>query len=497
MRFSRFGIRARITGGSLLIALCISVVAGIIIRNQVQHIVYDGEISVLNSIAAPYRTALLNEPTEHLDPPGEGQDAAVVSPSGVVEVDSFPRALRHRIPTLIASDARTRTVIAGSVTYLVQTSKVVTPEGDWTIVAARNGEAQASVLSSVTVLLIVSLAIINLAFGAASWFIGTAALNPVNRLRRSASELAASPGDELLPVGPADDEIAELARTLNELIGELRASADRERQIVSDASHEFRTPLAILQTKLELAQSQATTLAQMRQEVASAQDTLLRLSALATSLLELSRIDAQSGSPSGPSAWSTVEALSTELSDAADRGRLRVGKGQVEIDFTIRVEDGERTVPVSTHDFGRVCDNLVTNALAARPDDGRIELTLQDDEHRVLLTVEDEAGGMDAAFVPHAFDRFARDAGAGSRPGAGLGLAIVSGIVAVAGGTVRLVNDPGTGLRVEVELPVEALSEAPLAAHVEGPPETPDDRSADPLPDVKTHPSALLAQRGD
>jgi signal transduction histidine kinase len=464
VRLNRLGIRARITGGSLLIAILISIVAGVIIRNQVVHIVYDGELSVLSSIEAPYRLALTHEPTEDLDAPGADQYAVVVNPDGVLKVDSLPRALQQRLPQLLHHAEGTRTVQIGEVSYLVRLSTVATPQGDWSILAARNGSAQSSVLNGVTVLLVVALAIINLTFGAASWLIGTVALNPVNRLRRSAGQLAARPGDDLLPVGPADDEIAQLARTLNELIAELRASTDRERQIVSDASHELRTPLAILHTKLELAQSQATTLKQMRTDVASAQRTLQRLSALATALLELSRIDAQSARGSA-----TVDELATELADAADRGRLRVGSGEVVIDFTVDVDAqgpaGRRAVAVSTHDFGRVCDNLVTNALAARPDAGRIELALHPAPSGVLLAVTDEAGGMDEAFLPHAFDRFARDTERPMAPsGAGLGLAIVSGIASVAGGRVALVNSPGEGLRVEVELPfAEPAVDTPTA----------------------------------
>ncbi|MEO7722412.1 MAG: HAMP domain-containing sensor histidine kinase [Pseudolysinimonas sp.] len=449
MRLNRLGIRARITGGSLLIAIVISVVAGLIIRNQVQHIVYDGEVSVLRSITAPYKAELLRDPTAELDPPGGDQEAAVVNPDGVAVINTLQRSLRPQLPDLVAHDTDTRTVIGHGIHYLVSVTTVKTPQGTWSIVAARNGNAQASVLNSVTLLLIVALAIINLAFAAASWFIGTATLSPVNRLRRSASELASRPDGELLPVGPADDEISQLASTLNELIGELRSSADRERQIVSDASHELRTPLAILQTKLELAQSQAKTLGQMRTEVASAQQTLHRLSALATSLLELSRIDAQSARGSA-----TVDQLSTELADAADRGRLRVGAGEVVIDFAVDLPSSTRAIAISPHDFGRVCDNLVNNALAARPESGTIQLTLRNQPGGVLLTVDDEAGGMDEAFVAHAFDRFARDAmRSADSTGAGLGLAIVSAIVSLAGGDITLVNAPGIGLRVDITLP--------------------------------------------
>jgi signal transduction histidine kinase len=410
-------------------------------------------VQVLRSITAPYRTSLLHDPGATLQPPGGDQEAAVVSPDGVTVINTLQHSLRPQLADLVSHDTDTRTVPANGINYLVSVTRVDTPQGTWSIVAARNGNAQAAVLNSITLLLVVTLAIINLGFGAASWFIGTAALSPVNRLRRSANELAARPDGELLPVGPADDEIAQLARTLNELITELRASADRERQIVSDASHELRTPLAILQTKLELAQSQAGTLTQMRADVASAQQTLQRLSSLATSLLELSRIDAQSARGSA-----TVDELADELADAADRGRLRVGSGDVVIDFTVDVAAGEavgrRTVAISMHDFGRICDNLVTNALAARPDSGRIELALRSRPAGVQLIVDDEAGGMDDAFVPHALDRFARDAvRSADSTSAGLGLAIVSAIVSVAGGDIALNNRPGEGLRVEITLP--------------------------------------------
>jgi Signal transduction histidine kinase len=126
----------------------------------------------------------------------------------------------------------------------------------------------------------------------------------------------------------------------------------------------------------------------------------------------------------------------------------------VTIDFAVELPSSTRAVAVSPHDFGRICDNLVNNALAARPDSGRIELSLRSHEGGVLLTVDDEAGGMDEAFVGHAFDRFARDTvHSAETAGAGLGLAIVSAIVSVAGGHVALVNSPGSGLRVEIDLP--------------------------------------------
>nr|WP_279587971.1 HAMP domain-containing sensor histidine kinase [Microbacterium sp. Be9] len=278
--------------------------------------------------------------------------------------------------------------------------------------------------------------------------IGSAALSPVSQLRRSAAELVAKPSTETLPVGPARDEISELAETLNTLIRELRASADRERQIVADASHEIRTPLAILQTRLELAQRQAQSLDEMKVDVAAAQRTLTRLSALASSLLELSRIDSQ-----GSAGTAAAGRLSAELSNAADRGRQRVADRSIRIDYTDDIATPAAMVAVSEEDFGRICDNLVGNAVQAIGDRGVVELSLVEEHDALVLSVADDGGGMDEDFVPLALDRFSRQSKARTPGGAGLGLSIVAGIVKNAGGAITLVNDPGIGLKVELRLP--------------------------------------------
>ena len=78
MNLSRLTIRTRITGGSLLIAILISIVAGILIYSQVQRIVNDGQVAVLENIEAPYLTALREAGSDEVDPPGPSQLVAVV-----------------------------------------------------------------------------------------------------------------------------------------------------------------------------------------------------------------------------------------------------------------------------------------------------------------------------------------------------------------------------------------------------------------------------------
>lgn len=447
MNLSRISIRARITSGSLLIAIVIAFAAGVLIYHQVHTIVSDGQVRVLKGIEGQYITAIERGDVGEFDPPGPGQFVAVVASDGATPINTFPAPLADQVPVLANGPDGVRAVGQDPNSYLVKVTTVQAAGGSWQVITASGHDGET--LRAVAFLLIASIAVITIGFGAAAWLIGSAALRPVTRLRRSAAKLVAHHSDELLPVGPATDEIAELAETLNQLIGELRSAAERERQIVSDASHEFRTPLAIIRTRLELAQRQDTSLGEMQADVAAAQKTLARLSSLATSMLELSRIDSQT-----QAGTATLAELAAELADAADRGRQHVGGRDIRLDYFDDTDGSDDRVAVSEADFGRVCDNLVSNALAAVDDTGTIALRLSRTVASATITVVDDGGGMDPSYVPNAFIRFSRATESRTRGGAGLGLSIVAGIAAVSGGDVVLDNQPGQGLGVLVSFPL-------------------------------------------
>ncbi|WP_413353795.1 sensor histidine kinase [Microbacterium sp. 1P06AB] len=456
MNPARLTIRARITAGSLLIAILISIAAGIIIFSQVQRIVHEGQVRLLEGVQGQYVTAISTGDTEEFDAPGPGQLVAVLSPTGTPLINTLPVPLNQQLTRLVGGPDEVRTVTNGQDSYLVMTSTVSTMGKQWRVITASAEDTE--VLAQVAALLIASVAAITIGFGGAAWFIGSAALSPVTRLRQSAKRLVSAGNDQLLPVGPVRDEISELAQTLNELIRDLRSSAERERQIVSDASHEFRTPIAIIQTRLELAQQQATTLQEMKIDVAAAQKTVAQLSSLATSMLELSRLDSET-----TPGHATARELGDELADAADRGRARVGGRSIQLDFTIDdTTNPEQSIAVSEADFGRICDNLINNALTAIGEKGHITAALRTDAAGAAVSITDDGGGMTEAYEPHAFDRFSRERRTASRSetGAGLGLPIVASIVARSGGNVSIVNRPGDGLTVTVTLPTTTTGKA-------------------------------------
>lgn len=446
---NRFSIRARITVGTLLLAAVFFGGVCLVVRQQVDRIMQDATFEALQNDATPFETAIEQEPQDPADHPGEGQLVAVINPAGLTETSTLPASITSNMALIDLARPGPQQLVAGGVSYLVAVETVKTRAGDWTIISARNQDESALVLTDLTTGLTLGLGTLTLLFGAVSWHLTGAALRPVTRLRRSAEAIVASGTEELLPVGPARDEITDLATTLNRLIDDLRASASRERQFVADASHELRTPLAVLQTQLELLRTGDRS--SIDSDILAAERATARLTELVESLLELSRLD--TGRPSTPT---TVGALVEEAGEAIDRARLRVMSDDVDIDL-IPPDHVDPAAPITMPAllYGRVLDNLLSNAVRALDGKGHITVTIRLDRSHHITVVTDNGPGIDPEFLPHAFDRFSQeDKVRGTPNGSGLGLAIVAAAAASVNGTVTLENSAGSGLTARLTIPV-------------------------------------------
>lgn len=497
-RLRRLSITARITIGSLIVATLFGLVAVEVVRFGVASILHNATVTLLdNDVAAP-AAALGNNPSGPFDLPGGGQELAIVDSSGTVLASTLPGSLENDISHLLTLGDDATSVTVGGDQYLVLVRAVPTRNGVMHVVAARNNETTDLILDRLTGALAFGAVLLVIGFGAASWLLTRAALRPVSRMREQAERIADVQSTGLLTVNPARDELAELAGTLNDLIRRLRASAERERQMVSDASHELRTPLAVLRGQLELAELDAGDADALLAAIRSSRSTALRLGQLANNLLELSRIEA--GPSSGLTDWRT---LTDELADAIDRARLLAASPEedtppISIDFDYnprKMPSGERLVGLSPTDFGRILDNLIGNAITAiaaaapaptpaepdanapdAPDADTVDSDADEPELRdatviadltatdaeVILTVRDSGPGMPDEFIPVALDRFTRADGARTaHSGGGLGLAIVGAIAGSAGGSVILANAEGGGLVVTVVLPLVSSAPTP------------------------------------
>lgn len=455
---ARMSIRWRITIGSLLIAALFFGLAAVIVRNRVATILSSTTETLLQHDAAPIKTEILDG-AGNIDEPGHAQLVSVVDPSGTVRRTTLPDDLAVRLPELLRFHGEPRDFTTKEDDYLVLTQKVRTSAGSWSIVTARNLEASVLLLDRLTDALVTGALALVIGFGVASWLLTGAALRPVSRMRRQASELSRSGSTLPLPVGPARDELAALASTLNEFIAQQRDTAARERQMVSDASHELRSPIAVLRAQLELAHLSSGDAIALEAAITGAERSVQRISAIATDLLELSEVES---TPSD--ATSTWAELVAELGSAADRARLAGARSGILVDFRTRGDDDRGRYPIAVGRFGRVLDNLAGNAINAMPHGGRLQLSLEQHPDGVELHVADSGPGLPEDFIPIAFDRFSRpdQSRTSTTGGSGLGLAIVKAIVADAHGTAGLANRDGAGLEVTIGIPAHGGEPTPL-----------------------------------
>ncbi|MET4780901.1 HAMP domain-containing sensor histidine kinase [Glaciihabitans sp. UYNi722] len=446
---NRLSLRARLTVGSILIAVVFFGAAVVVVRINASAVLSTSDRTLASADLVPLVSEIGRKPHSPVDDSGKGSLVYVSAPDGDVQLDSMPEEIRSRLQRRAPADEE---FIAGpdDSGFIVVGRKVVTADGTWGLWAARSTASSDLAMDSFDRLFVIGGLVLVILFGAASWLLGTAALRPVTRMRRQAENLSAAEGAAGLPLGPARDEISALAVTLNAFLSRVRAASAREKQVVSDAAHELRTPLAALRTQLELTHGHLHDPTILAEQIGSAERSVDRLSSLADNLLALSRLEAGEEVHGSASA----DELASELMDSVDRARLIALAKDIDVSFTLDVRTPTNSFALSPTGFSRVVDNLTANAIVAVPPGGNITVALRIDDNGLDLVVGDDGSGMPDDFVGRAFDHFSRadSSRTGETGGSGLGLALVHALCDAAGGTVAITNTH-PGLEVEVRLP--------------------------------------------
>jgi two-component system OmpR family sensor kinase len=293
------------------------------------------------------------------------------------------------------------------------------------------------------VVLLVAAPVLLGALATGGWLVMRAALRPVDVLTREASELSSLEADRRLPDVPGDDEIARLARTLDSMLARLRLAFERERAFVDDASHELRSPIAVLRGEIELALGAAGDVEEVRRSLRAALGEAERLSRLAEDLLLLAR----------ERAGSLV--LRSEPVDLLDLAAAEVDRLAPVLGLQIRVSGDPVVVPGDPERLRQVLVNLVNNSAAAGARSVRVDVSR--DGVSATLEVADDGPGFPQSLQDAVFERFVRGDRARTPrgSGAGLGLSIVRAVVTAHGGVVDVRNgEPLGGAVVTAHLPL-------------------------------------------
>jgi two-component system OmpR family sensor kinase len=415
-------------------------------------------------------------------PPFQSSAAEVRTASGVViSAQSCPAYVNGSpyTPSLPGTIAGLSTSGGGSVAYFDAPATVadgptfrvrasLLDDGDVLVVAQPLGDIGSTLHRLFLVELAVTGGAVLIALLGGLWLVHIG-LRPLRDMESTAESIAAGNLTERVPGENSSTEVGRLARTLNVMLsrietafsarlaseGRLRASEQRLRRFVADASHELRTPIAAISAYAELFGRGASERKQdLERLMGGIRNETTRMEHLVADLLLLARLD-----EGRPMEWRPVELVS--LCAEAVHTASTVGP-----EWPVTFES-PRPIEVMGDATGlrQVVDNLLGNVRAHTPPGTRTRVRVDSDQTGAVITVADDGPGMEAEEAELVFERFYRADQSRSRVhgGAGLGLSIVSAIVAAHGGTVEAHRGDNGGATFRVHLPIVPATDQPPA----------------------------------
>lgn len=446
----RWSLRTRIVAVAAVVVTAVLVAGGLLLGWALRHTLTEDlhEAAVLRAhdLASVAVRGALSDPI----PVGDADEALVqvVTDAGVVSASGNASGLpplNVRRPPLGETAVHTaqRLPVADELDegFVVAATTVAGPTGAVTVYVASSLEDVNETLSQAGSVALVGLPVLVAALVTVMWLLVGRVLAPVDAIRHEADEISGRDLHRRVPEPAADDEIGRLAHTLNRMLGRLEQSLERQRRFVADAAHELRTPITSLHTQVETARGSSRTVdwADVADDVL---DETLRLEQLIEQLLVLAGADA--GVPTSQQQPVDLDDIILRLAAAyRDDPDLQIDVSNVQ---PVQVTGS----PILLEQAIR---NLIDNA--HQHAHSRIEIHCGQNEHGVVVRVDDDGPGVPGADRKHIFERFTRLDHARTRDagGAGLGLAIVADAVSAHGGDVTVTDSPFGGARFEIRLP--------------------------------------------
>lgn len=287
---------------------------------------------------------------------------------------------------------------------------------------------------------------------AASFVIASTAIDPIQRLTAAMAEIGSDRLDRRITWTTRTDEVGKLATAFNAMLARLQEAFARERQFISDASHELKTPLTVINANAQMLQRWGDRDEAVRREsLAAIIGESSQLAGMVSGMLTLAKADSGDSIPKEPL---VLEPL---IADVVAHARERADRKGLQLEA--QLAEGSTIVFGDPSLLRQLVNNLIDNALKFT-ERGRIDVSLAADDATAVIEVADTGVGIEPDIAERLFDRFFRSDVSHSRTieGTGLGLAIVRSIARVHGGTVGARPRPDGGSVFSVALPVAGTS---------------------------------------
>lgn len=287
--------------------------------------------------------------------------------------------------------------------------------------------------------------------GVSGRFLAGRALAPVKELTQTAQDISFGSLHQRVPIGTSNDEVAKLAATFNDMIDRLQGAFTSQRNFITDASHDLRTPLTIIRAELELLLHRPDITPDVEKSVQHSLNEIEKLTLLANDLLLLAK--AESRHFDSPQMKERLDELLVDC--VGNLNRLAERKATL---LNIRIYDPVE-IDCDPPKLRRAFTNLIENAITYSPDCSRVSIELITLDPDVQIKITDNGPGIPAQDLPHIFDRFYRSDRSRNTQGSGLGLAIAKAVIDAHKGHIEVYSEVNVGTRVTVTLPMHALDQ--------------------------------------
>jgi heavy metal sensor kinase len=330
----------------------------------------------------------------------------------------------------------------------IVSAKAGVPGKMYTVQLATPLDQVFDVLQDLRWLLLLSIPLVLMIATLGGYWMSRRALAPVDAMTSTARSISEHSLSRRLENFKTGDELQRLAETFNQMMDRLEGAFKRITQFTADASHELRTPTALIRTAAELSLRRDRDSAEYREVLGQVLEESQRMGILIESLMTLARMDSGAESLN----YSTVD-IASILREASSSSQPLADSKQIH--FEREVPGEPILVNGDAHVLRRLFLILIDNAVKYTPSNGRVSITLMTRGNDVVVQVRDTGIGISQEDLPFIFERFYRADKARSREsGAGLGLSIARWIAEAHRGSVRVESVVGQGSIFEVSIPV-------------------------------------------
>jgi heavy metal sensor kinase len=372
-------------------------------------------------------------------------DSLMFENNAIINIDSLLSVMQDRKEA--DQDSAYMTIELNNVDYRFYIRPIqLTKKKEFQLIVITSMDRHYESLVQLRTILFIICPVALLVFGVFGFFIAKRALAPVSNITNIAAEISSESLDKRVPIGKSQDELSNLAATFNEMISRLDTTFKSHQRFIADASHDFRTPLTVIQVELELLLQKEELDKKSGDTIENCLKEVQRLTKLSDNLLILARSDAK---------YLKLNKKKFRLDELIMDCITPLNTIAKTKKINFRVLSAEQIEIYADQEMlTRVFTNVIDNAIKYSFENQVVSISISQSLSDAVVEINNKGNPIPAELLPIIFNRFNRGDKSRTSTGFGLGLSIVKALVESHKGTVAIESNNENGTSVKISLPV-------------------------------------------